>query len=131
MQFWSPKAAVEGGILFWRVRLLHIPIGLVAGPLAVVAFVVALVLHEPLLLRAGLIAMAVYMSSSAVRQALRLRFVLSIGRWTGWRREPIRRVEEPLHYWVRTTAEVLVCLIYGGAAAFLTCLGLGPLAGPK
>jgi hypothetical protein len=121
--------SVEGGILFWRVRLLHIPIALISGPFVVAAMVAGMVLHESVLLRTGFIGMAVYLASNAVRQGLRLRFVLSIGRWTGWRREPIRRVEEPLHYWVRTTAEVLACLIYGGAAAFLTYMGLGPLAG--
>ena len=85
-----------------------------------VAFVAAILLHKPALFRAGFIAMAVYMSSRAVYQALQLRFVLSIGRWTGLRREPIRRLEEPLQYWIRTAAEVLVWLIYAGAAAFFT-----------
>ena len=85
-----------------------------------VAFVAAILLHKPALFRAGFIAMAVYMSSRAVYQALQLRFVLSIGRWTGLRREPIRRLEEPLHYWIRTAAEVLAWLIYAGAAAFFT-----------
>jgi hypothetical protein len=71
--------------------------------------------------------MTVYWVSKSAYLVLRLRYVLSLGRWTGLRREPIRRLEEPLHYWIRTSAEVLVCVISIGAAIFFAYMaGLGP-----
>ena len=126
-QLWSPNTAVEGGRLFWRVRLLQAPVFFVAFALAVLSFAAAIFLHQPVLVRASFIAMAVSWVSKSVYLALRLRFVLSLGRWTGLRREPIRRLEEPLHYWIRTSAEVLVCVISIGAAFFFAYMaGFGP-----
>ena len=118
-RLWSPNIAVEGGRLFWRVRILQTLVFFVAIPLAALAFIAALFLHQPILVRASFLPMAVYLVSRSVYLVLRLRFVLSLGMWTGLRREPIRRVEEPLHYWIRTAAEVFACVIYIGAVIFL------------
>jgi hypothetical protein len=124
---WSPNIAVEGGRLFWRVRVLQTLVFFGAVALAALAFVAAIILHQPALVRASFIAMAVYSVSRAAYLGLRLRYVLSLGRWTGLRREPIRRLEEPLHYWIRTSAEVLALVITIGAAIFFACMaGLGP-----
>jgi hypothetical protein len=64
------------------------------------------------------------MASFALLEAFRIRLVLHLGRWTGWKGEPIWRKEQPVRYWTRTAMHAAMSSVYGATAVFLisSCL---------
>jgi hypothetical protein len=100
-------------------------------PLVVGAFLSALFLHRRDLAAAGIFFLGVATASPGIREAFRIRLVLHIGQWTGFKGEPIRRDAHPIHFWIRTALHVAVFSIYGAAGALLlvTSANIGGMMG--
>jgi hypothetical protein len=104
---------------FWRVSQV---IGLISGfamVLAPVAFLSALFLHLRILGAAGIAILAVWMASFAILDGFRIWWVLHLGRWTGWRKEPIRRSEQPGRYWSGMAMQATILTVHSAAAVYL------------
>lgn len=118
------------GMAFSRVRLVTALIGLSVMVLVPAAFLFALFFHLQSAAAVGIVALAVYMASTAVLEAFRIRWVLHLGRWTGWKGDPIWRNEQPVRYWTRTAMHATALAICAAAPAFLIWLNLGWMAKP-
>ena len=109
---------------FWRVKLAY---GLISGFVLVllpIAFLSALFLHSRQFAAAGIVILAVAMASNAVLETARIRLVFQLGRWSGWKGEPIWRKEHPARFWTRTVMHGTALAVYAGAAVFLMLLNL-------
>lgn len=112
-------------LVFMRVQLVT---GLIAGLSLVLlpaVFLAALFLHNRRLGTAGIFILAINLMSYGAREAFRTWLALRIGRWTGWKREPIGRHELPVHFWVWTAIHAALAAIYAGVAVFLGLVGFG------
>jgi hypothetical protein len=113
---------------FWRVSQV---IGLISGftmVLVPVAFLSALFLHLRILGAVGIVIMAVWMTSMAVLEGFRIWWVLHLGRWTGWKKEPIWRSEQPARYWSRTAMHATILTVYSAWAVLLMWDAVGLVA---
>ncbi len=90
-RLWTPSGALDNAsfMAFLRVRLVTALICTCTLVLLPVLFLSALFLHLRILASVGIIVLAVHMASNAALEAFRIRLVLRLGRWTGWKREPI------------------------------------------
>ena len=121
-RLWSPaeNPTNEPLFAFWRVKavvmLISTPV-LVLLPLLVVSY---LTFHAGIIVSIGASLLALATASNAILEAARIRLVLQLGRWTGWKREPIWRTEHPARFWTRTAVHATFVAIYGAGAVFLT-----------
>ncbi|MGI8840202.1 MAG: hypothetical protein ACR2F8_05395 [Caulobacteraceae bacterium] len=120
-RLWTPAGIPATGPLmtFWRVQMVS---GLISASVLLLlpaAFLPALFFHVRSLAAAGIFILAVSMANFAVLEAFRIRLVLHLGRWTGWKREPIWRNEQPVRYWTRTAMHAAFLSVYAAAVAFL------------
>jgi hypothetical protein len=92
------------------------------------AFLSALFLHLRRLAAAGIVMLAVVMASYGVLEAFRIRWVLHLGRWTGWKQEPIWRNEQPIRYWSWTAIHAAILAVYLAVAVFLIWSNLSWMA---
>lgn len=120
-RLWTPAGipATDPLMAFWRVRMVTALISASMLLLLPVTFLSALFLHVRSLGAAGIFILAVGMASYAVLEAAGIRLVLHVGRWTGWKGEPIWRNEQPVRYWTRTAMHAAVLSVYAAAAAIL------------
>jgi hypothetical protein len=101
------------------VRLINGVIGLSMLVLLPAVFLGAYFLHVRALGEAGIFLLAVYTASRAALEAATIWWVLHLGRWTGWKREPIWRHEKPLSYWTHTALHATILLVLVGASGLL------------
>ncbi len=129
-RLWTPSRALGDApfMAFARVRLITALIHVSTMVLLPAAFLSAFYFH----LRAGLncafVVLAVSMASLAVLEAFRIRWVLHLGRWTGWRQEPIWRNEHPVRYWAHTVVHATVLVVYAAAAVLMIWFNMGLMA---
>jgi hypothetical protein len=105
-------------LLFMRVQLVTSLITGLSMVLLPAAFLAALFLHNRSLGTAGIFILAINTMSYGAREAFRIWLALRIGRWTGWKREPIGRHERPVNFWVWTATHTAVAAIYAGGGVF-------------
>ena len=113
---------------FLHLRLGTALVGVSVLVLAPAFFLGAFLFHLQCLAATGVVVLAVGMANSAVLEAFRIRWVLHLGRWTGWKGEPIWRNEHPVQFWARTAMHATVLTMYAAAAVFLIWLNLGRMA---
>jgi hypothetical protein len=125
-RLWTPSGALGNAPLmaFWRVRLVTALIGISILVLLPAAFLSAFFFHLRSLAAVGIVILAVGMASNAMLEAFRIKWVLHLGHWTGWKREPIWRNEQPVRYWTRTVMHATVLAVYATVAVLLVWLNL-------
>ena len=123
---WTPSGALGDApfVAFLRVRLITSLIGMLMLVLLPVTFLPALFFHLRSLTAVGFVVLAVGMASNALLEAFRIRWVLHLGRWTGWKGEPIWRNEQPVRYWTRTAMHATSLAVYAAATVLLIWLNL-------
>jgi hypothetical protein len=126
-RLWTPPEALGDGPLttYARVVLVNALISLSVLVVMPVAFVSALIFHSPGLVAIAFAAMAVFCVSAAVREAFRIRLVLRLGRWTGWKGESIGRTEQPARFWIRTAMCGVIFAFHAAAAIALVWFNPG------
>jgi hypothetical protein len=120
-RLWTTEGAPADrpALAFARVYLVTAVINGLMLVLIPAAFLSALFLHLRSLAAAGIVMLAVVMASYGVLEAFRIRWVMNLGRWTGWKREPISRNEQPIRYWSWTAIHAVILAVYLAAAVFL------------
>ena len=113
------KPADSPSMAFVRVRLVTAVIGASMFVLLPVTFLSALFLHNKGLGAVGIVILAVGTANNAVLEAFRIKLVLRLGRWTGWKQEPIWRNEQPIRYWSLAAMHTGILAVYSAAAVFL------------
>ena len=93
------------------------------------AFLLALLLHQRSFGAAGIAIIAVGMASNAALEASRIWWVLDMGRWTGWKQEPIWRNEQPARFWLRSVMHAAILAVCAAAALFLIGVSLNMMLG--
>ncbi len=128
-RLWAASGALgdEPMRTFVRVRLVTSVVGISELVIVPVVFLAALVFHLRSLATLGIAILAIGMASNAVLEAFRIRWVLHLGHWTGWGREPIWRKDQPVRFWGRTAMHATILSVSAAAAVFLTWVSLSRL----
>jgi hypothetical protein len=128
-RLWTPDGAVGDAyaMAFIRVRLISALLGLSMLILAPAAFLLSHFLHISTLAVVGVATISASLASMAALETSRIGWVLSLGRWTGWKGEPVWRDRQPMQFWSRTALHTTFLAIYAAAAAFLAWFVFGQM----
>ena len=111
---WPGHATGEAAVLYWRVRLLTLPLGLV-GSAIVAASLIAWFAGYRTTIATVVFAVggAISMATITVLHAFRLWMLFKIGGWSRRKGGSVRRFEQPAKFWLWAAASssILVALV--------------------